>query len=137
MSYEISFEQKSYYLHVTVTGENNKENVLAYLADVRKECTKRKCSRILVEEHFEGPRLEVMDVFAIASEGSADALGEFDAFAFVDVYAGELMEFAETVAVNRGIPIAVFKSVEDARQWLRHQKSRDDDQHNFGHGNTH
>jgi hypothetical protein len=28
------------------------------------------------------------------------------------------MEFAETVAVNRGLPIAVFATVSEAREWL-------------------
>ena len=28
------------------------------------------------------------------------------------------MQFAETVAVNRRVPVAVFSNVEDAEQWL-------------------
>ena len=28
------------------------------------------------------------------------------------------MEFAETVAVNRGLPVVVFASVDEARKWL-------------------
>ena len=75
---------------------------------------------------IEGPRLDVMEVFTIASEGSKRALGEYEAMAYVDVYAGDLLGFTETVAVNRGMPVAVFSSVEDAKQWLRHQKECDD-----------
>lgn len=122
MSYEIAFEEKPNYLHVTVTGENSRENVAAYLADLRNECKKRDCYRVLVEERLVGPRLDVMDVFAIASEGSIDALGEVEAIAYVDAHAGDLMGFAETVAVNRGMPVAVFHTVADAEQWLRQQK---------------
>jgi hypothetical protein len=39
--------------------------------------------------------------------------------AHVDVYAeGELMKFAESVAVNRGVPVMVFASVGEAELWL-------------------
>ncbi len=126
MSYEILIEKKSDYLHVTVTGENSKENVLAYMAEMREACLKLDCSRVLIEERLEGPRLDVMEVFMIASEGSKEALGEFDAMAYVDVYAGDLLGFSETVAVNRGMPVAVFGTVEDAEQWLRQQKDSDE-----------
>ncbi len=30
----------------------------------------------------------------------------------------DLMKFAETVAVNRGLPVKVFASVSDAERWL-------------------
>jgi hypothetical protein len=66
-----------------------------------------------------------MEVFMIASEGSKRVLGEYDAIAYVDVYAGELLGFSETVAVNRGLPMAAFTSVADAEQWLRQQKDAD------------
>jgi hypothetical protein len=61
-----------------------------------------------------------MGVFQIASEGSSRARGCFEAIAYVDVNAeGELMKFAETVAVNRGLPVTVFSSVSDAEKWLQ------------------
>jgi hypothetical protein len=134
MHYQISFERKSAYLHVTVRGENTKENVVAYLKEIREACRRSDCFRVLIEERLEGPRLDVMDVFAIASEGSMDALGVYEAIAYVDVNAGELMGFAETVAVNRGMPVAVFQSVTDAELWLRAQKSGSTGQDIFLHG---
>lgn len=121
MSYKLSFEHKSDYLHVTVTGENSKENVTAYLAEMWEECTKLDCSRVLLEERLAGPRPDVMEVFMIASDGSKMALGEFEAIAYIDVYAGDLMRFSETVAVNRGMPVAVFSSLEGAEKWLTGQ----------------
>lgn len=126
MSYEIAIERKSDYLHVIVTGENSKENVFAYLAEVREESRNQDCFRVLVEERLGGPRLDALEVFTIASEGSKSVLGEYEAIAYVDVFAGDLLGFAETVAVNRGMPVAVFSAVEDAKQWLRHQKNCDE-----------
>jgi hypothetical protein len=43
----------------------------------------------------------------------------FKAIAFVDVNRqGDLMEFAETVAVNRSFPLKVFATVDEAERWL-------------------
>ena len=43
--------------------------------------------------------------------------------AYVDVNAtGDLMGFAENVAVNRAIPVRVFASVAAAEEWLRADK---------------
>jgi hypothetical protein len=119
MSYELRFTQESTFLHAVVTGTNSKENVATYLGEVRRECVARNCFRVLIEERLEGPRLGVMDVFDVASEGSARAPAQITAMAYVDVNGGgDLMRFAETVAVNRGLSVRVFSSVSDAREWL-------------------
>ncbi len=119
MSYQLKLEQKPGYLHVIVTGENSKENVAAYLAELRGECIARGCFRVLIEERLEGPRLRTLDVFEVIFKGSRHALGMYTAIAFVDVNAaGDLMQFAQTAAVNRGIPVSLFSSVADAEQWL-------------------
>ena len=118
MTYTLTIHEKPTYLHAIVTGVNSRETVQRYLQEVRTECLARGCVRLLLEERLEGPRLGLMDVFRIASEGSADVSGTFKAFAYVDVNAnGDLMQFAETVAVNRRAPVAVFSNVEDAEHW--------------------
>ena len=124
MSYKLTLDQKPAYIHAIVTGYNSKENVTRYLEDVRRECVARGCFRVLIEERLEGPRLRTMDVFQVAADGSRRALGVFHAMAYVDVNAdGDLMKFAETVAVNRGIPVRLFSSVTDAEKWLLDQAS--------------
>jgi hypothetical protein len=119
MAYNLTITQRPSYLHAVVTGANSKENVLGYLAEVRRECAARGCSRMLIEERLEGPRLDTMEVFRVVAQGSNRASGSFTAIAFVDVNAqGDLMSFAETVAVNRFLPLAVFSSVAEAEKWL-------------------
>jgi len=50
---------------------------------------------------------------------STDATKLLKAFAYVDVNAeGELMQFKETVAVNRGMTVKVFSSVDETEKWL-------------------
>ena len=115
MTYKLTIDQKPAYLHFIVTGRNSRENVVGYLAEVLHECTARGCFRVLIEERLDGPRLNTLDVFQIASEGSANAGGILKAIAYVDVNAeGDLMKFAETVAVNRALPVVVFSTVADA-----------------------
>ena len=131
MAYEITFESHPNYIHATVTGDNSRESVQGYARDLRDECARTDCIRVLVEERLEGPRLEAMEIFSIISDGSVQNLGFFEAVAFVDMQMGEMGEFAETVAVNRGMPLAVFNSVASAREWLLNQKSGSDEQYIF------
>ena len=125
MAFTLAFTQQPTYLHAVVTGENSVENVRGYLRQIRHECSSRGCFRVLIEERLEGPRLRIVDVYRIASEGSARALGQIHTIAYVDVNAeGDLMKFAEDVAVNRSLRVAVFSSVENAELWLRHLPDR-------------
>ena len=123
MSYTLTIHEKPTYLHAIVTGLNSRETVQRYLQELRTECKARGCFRLLLEEHLEGPRLGLMDVFTIASEGRTRVSGVFKAFAYVDANAqGDLMQFAETVAVNRRVPVAVFSNVQDAEKWLNERR---------------
>jgi len=119
MTYKLTLNQKPTYLHAIVTGQNSRENVAQYMEEILRECRARSCFRVLIEERLEGPRLGTLDVFEIASEGSRRTGGILKAIAYVDVNAkSNLMHFAETVAVNRGLPVAVFPTVADAEKWL-------------------
>jgi hypothetical protein len=119
MTYNLRIAQKPTYLHAIVTGRNTKENVVRYLADVWRECTARNCGSVLLEERLEGPRLGILPVFDLASQAELGAGRVCKAMAYVDVNAeGDLMQFAETVAVNRGFPVKVFATVVEAEHWL-------------------
>lgn len=121
MRFTVSYTQKPTYLHAVVTGENSAENVRNYLKHIQRECKARQCLRVLIEERLEGHRLGIVDVYRIVSEGTVRALGQIEAIAYVDVNAeGDLMKFAEDVALHGFLRIAVFSSVVDAEFWLRH-----------------
>lgn len=120
MSYQLTITPRRTYLYAIVTGTNSKQNVENYLEDIRRECAARGCFRVLIEERLDGPRLGTAEVFEIASTGSHRALGTFEAIAYVDSNAeGDLMAFAETVAVNRSLPVKVFSSVQEAETWIQ------------------
>jgi hypothetical protein len=121
MGFTVTFTQNPTYLHAVITGENSAENVRNYLKQIQRECTTRKCLRVMIEERLEGPRLGIVDVYRIVSEGTVRALGQMEMIAYVDVNAkGDLMKFAEDVAVNRFLRVAVFSSVPDAELWLQY-----------------
>jgi hypothetical protein len=107
------------YLHFVVTGENSADNVRSYIGDIVRECAARGCWRLLIEERLHGERLGTHDVFAIAERASTALDPRLQAVAYVDVHAaGDLMGFAEDIAANRGFPLRVFGSVDEARAWL-------------------
>ena len=118
MPYQITFENRSNYFHATVTGTNSSEVVLQYMTEVLQECTRQNCFRVLIEEILVGPRLNPMEIFSVMSEGSMKALGRFEAIAYVDEIMGDMAEFAENVAVNRGMPVSMFNDVDAAQKWL-------------------
>lgn len=131
MSYKISFSDRPGYIHALVTGENSRDSVVNYMEEVLRECKDKDCFRVLIEERLEGPRLQTMDVFTISSEGSMKVLGIFEAIAYVDEKMGEMRDFVETVAVNRGLPIATFSTIDEAESWLGQQQSADDEKRIF------
>ena len=131
MNYKVSFSRGPDYLHAHVTGQNSRETVLAYMDDVLAECRRRECFRVLIEECLDGPRLQALEVFSIASEGSMKVLGIFEAIAYVESNMGDLRDFVETVAVNRGMPIATFDTVADAESWLSAQRTAADEKKIF------
>ena len=122
MTYKLTIHEKAEYLHAIVTGQNSLENIKRYLQQIFNECKVADCSRLLIEEGLEGPRLNATQVFEIASKESRRAVGVFKAIAHVDINAeGDLMEFAETVAVNRALPVRTFATIAEAERWLMDQ----------------
>ena len=132
MSYQLEIERHPTYLHASVTGQNSADAVIQYMSDIRAECEKQSCFCVLIEEKLEGKRLDEMEIFALIGRGSSDALGFFEALAYIgERQEFEIAKFAETVAVKRGSPIAVFSSLEDAKNWLRHRSENSDEQKLF------
>lgn len=119
MAYSIEISKRRGYLHAKVTGKNTKDNVMRYLEELAQECERSKCRCLLIEEQLEGPRLDNMSVFDIASERSQKSRAKFRAIAYVDTIAEtSAMKNAEAVATNRGLRVQVFRTVADAEKWL-------------------
>jgi hypothetical protein len=121
MAYDMKVIREDNYLHVVVTGDNTPADVAGYLDRIRGVCAEHGLSKVLIEENLTGPPFETVDVYdvvSVASEGVAPAIRYI---AFVDTnpqHAFAAMEFAETVAVNRGVNVRVFRDVPSATEWI-------------------
>jgi hypothetical protein len=95
--------------------------------DTLGACRRLGCKVLLVEEYLRGPSLGVLDIFSMVAEGSSKGAGrELQCIAYVDTnpeHDTGKMRFAETVAVNRGVSIRVFPTVNAAEKWLQEQLS--------------
>ena len=119
--YRCTVGRRAGYLHVSVTGENTAANVRRILRDVLAACGEHGCDRVLLEEYLAGPSLDTVEAFEIASEGSINARAIVQQIAYVDTnpeHDSSLLQFVETVAVNRGVRTRVFRTVRDAEAWL-------------------
>jgi hypothetical protein len=119
--YRIAVEPRVGYLYISVTGENTVANVRRILGDVIAACVQHGCARVLLEEYLTGQSLGTVEAFEIVSEGSVTAGSIVRQVAYVDTnleHDSSLLEFIETVAVNRGVHVRVFATVREAEAWL-------------------
>jgi hypothetical protein len=121
MAYALNVEERTGYLCISVTGDNSVETVRDYLAEARRLCLLRQVSDVLIVENLAGASLDLASIYAIASDSSPQARERLGRIAYVDINPGHNpadMEFAEDVAVNRGLHIKVFRTVQAAEAWL-------------------
>lgn len=121
MPLNVRVEPRAGYLHVSVSGENTRENVAAYLEAVRAAGEASNCRRVLIEENLEGPSLGVAEMYGVIASAVSAARISFEAVGYVDVNPGHdagRLKFAETVAVNRSLRVRIFPSAAEAARWL-------------------
>ena len=127
MAYDLSWKAEDGLLHFTVTGGNDPETVRAYMDEIRAIAIERRAPALLVEENLRGEGLGFSEIFSLVSKGSDEPWPGLRAIAFVDTnpeHDPTRMRFAETVAVNRGVNVRVFREVHVARAWLAEDRSR-------------
>ena len=119
MTYHLTLVPHPGYLHAAVTGDHSAENAARFLREVREACSRQGVSAVLLEVKFSGPSLATGSIFSVISQGSAEGK-TLRKIAYVDVSDRDpaKIKFAETVALNRGVNVRLFASVEEAGQWL-------------------
>jgi hypothetical protein len=121
MPYILNVEQRNNYLYITVTGENSYDNVISYLSEVRDKCVQYKCPNVLIVENLAGPSLTTFSIYDIVSKVSKETTSVVRMVAYVDInpeHDATRMTFAENAAVNRGVFVQVFSTVQAAEQWI-------------------
>jgi len=117
--YTINFEDHLTYLYALVHSDKYGYEILAqFLREIADECKKRKFKQVLIEENISATT-SITDVFRIASELSQFGFSRIR-MAYVDRFSEQkdINEFGRMVAVNRGVNVAVFDSVDEADKWL-------------------
>jgi len=121
MEYQLTIVERSAWLHARATGANEPKNLLRFLRDAYAACIERDRTALLLETRFSGPSLATSTIFGVVTERSNDG-AKLHKIAYVDGnsdYNPEKAKFAETVAVNRGVNVRLFRTVAEAEAWLR------------------
>lgn len=122
MSYVLKIIEEPGYLHFQISGDNSIASVRGYLGEIRAACMRHACEVILIEENLQGPGLGLVEIFEGISAESAATATTTQQIAYVDTnpeHSPSNMQFAETIAVARGVNVRMFSSVADARAWLQ------------------
>jgi len=120
MAYNFSVEQKPAYVHAKVTGDLTRANARQYLVDAYRACIDRNVSSLLLEMAFTG-ELSLADVCSVINERSPDG-STLERIAYVSTNPDlprDVAEFAELVALNRGVNVRLFGTLAEAERWLQ------------------
>jgi hypothetical protein len=117
--YKLTFHDRIGYLYAFVEGEtDNVEVTTQYWREIVAKCNENDTRKLLVEEDLPGGPTET-EVYHLAS--ALPKLGFYRIkVAFVDRHLDqqELNQFAELVAVNRGVNGKIFNNANEAEKWL-------------------
>lgn len=106
-------------LTVTTSGaDESLEEVQQYGMAILRACQEGNYLRVLCDETELEYRLNTMDTFESAAFLASQAPKLAKAAIVYNSKYVEDARFWETVAVNRGLTVRVFKDVESARSWL-------------------
>ena len=123
MSYNLKLDIEDRILRVEIEGDRTKgdlvSNARAAWPEIATACSNNNLARILVVSHASG-KYSTFDAFQINSTLAECGVQKSWRIAFVnlDQKSYEEIEFDETIAVNRGFAVKIFKNEEDARAWL-------------------
>jgi hypothetical protein len=120
MSYQLTIEERPTYVHATAVGERTPANALRFLQEAYAACVKSGRSDLLLDMQFTGPALNTTSIYQVISDRVPNGRN-LRKIAYVDsstAFDPGMPYFAETVAVNRGVNVRLFQSVELAEKWL-------------------
>ncbi len=119
MSYHLQIEEHPTYLHAAASGANTAENVLRLLRETYEACLKKQVLAVLLEMKFEGPALDTGSIYSVIAQrsDSGKQMRKVASVAQPDRDAAK-PKFAETVAINRGVNVRLFATVDAAKKWL-------------------
>jgi hypothetical protein len=121
MSYQLSIEERSGYLYVSVSGTNSAANVQAYFAEVSDACQRLHQTNVLIAANLSGDRLSMIEVYKTISAASDRVVDSGMRIAYVDPNFSHYLEklhLAENIAAMRGLDARIFRNTAAAEAWL-------------------
>jgi hypothetical protein len=109
------------YLYALLTGEAaTHERVNEYWEEIARECSRRKVTRLLVDDRLSRRIDSMADAYKLSADVStiSGLVGVKVAFVDIDPDHRELNLFGELVASNRGLYCKAFEDVDTAASWL-------------------
>ena len=118
-AYQLCYDEREQYLYVFLQGAVEElENSLVVFSSIAQQCKERGFNKLLIEEDL-GTNLPFVDMYNFASQvpelgfrGIKVAVADRHIEQFDDNV------FGETVAVNRGSLVRVFRDSDEAEKWL-------------------
>jgi hypothetical protein len=123
-AFHLTLREMPGYLHARATGAHTSQNAARFMREVHQACVERKIDSVLIEMAMTGPSLPPAEIFAVVADRSFEG-SRMRRVAYVDPTDRDptRMKFAETVAVNRGVNVRLFRDVEEAHRWLASSSS--------------
>jgi len=120
----MTLEENPGYLHATAVGPRTAANALRFLEEAYQACVRLRQDALLIEVRFTGPSLSLGSLFAVISDRAMDG-ASLRRIAYVepDLRDRAQADFAELVAVNRGVNVRQFPDVDAAREWLSEESA--------------
>lgn len=117
--YRLTIEKHPTYLRAKGEGPRTAENVLRYFRETHDACVSTGILDVLMEMSFTGAGFDFSTIFAVISERAPHGL-KLGRIAYVESSPEQAprAEFAETMAVNRGVRVKLFPDLDAARKWL-------------------
>lgn len=113
----LTFEHRETYLYALVTGEDSYENCLSSWTQITEKVKAFGLNRVLVHEELTG-RITEGELFSLLQEIIPLGIGIRIAFFDPDIKHEAFNLLGGLVAQNRGIDVQMFKSLEEAEQWI-------------------
>ena len=119
MAYQLTIEERPTYVYARVDGDLTPANALRFLEDAHAACVKSGRDSLLMDMQLHGPSLPTTAIYEVISQRAADG-SKLRKIAYVPYDGGDpsMAQFAETVAINRGVNVRIFESVAAAEGWF-------------------
>lgn len=117
-NYQLTFEDRSSYLYIRLTGEDSFAASLSYWNKIADQVKLRGCERVLLHENLVGKVAET-EMQDIIMDLLPSGLTEVQ-IAFYDENTDDkaLNILGQTLAVEKGANVKIFPSLEDAKVWI-------------------